>query len=110
MSTKVRKQIYIESQQENLLNRLASETGISVAEIIRQAIDRHIRSLPCADHWTGWDQMRVPTAHCAAKSRRIAAAWPQSSTRQPSQQSPVRESRDRPCDYPAKRTYTHFRA
>ena len=41
MATKVRKQIYIESYQETILKRVADDTGISEAEFIRQAIDRH---------------------------------------------------------------------
>jgi len=36
--TKVRKQIYIEREQEEMLKRWSAELGISEAEIIRQAI------------------------------------------------------------------------
>lgn len=43
MATKVRKQVYIEPYQDKLLKRLAGETGMSEAEIIRQAIDSHTR-------------------------------------------------------------------
>ena len=43
MVTKVRKQIYIEPYQEAILKRLATETGISEAEIIRQAIHHHVQ-------------------------------------------------------------------
>ncbi|XWK86137.1 MAG: ribbon-helix-helix domain-containing protein [Phormidium sp.] len=46
MSAKIRKQIYIEPHQENLLKAIAQKTGISEAEIIRQAIDLHIASIP----------------------------------------------------------------
>jgi hypothetical protein len=42
MATKVRKQVYIEPRQELLLKEIAQKTGISEAEIIRQAIDQHI--------------------------------------------------------------------
>jgi hypothetical protein len=45
MTVRVRKQIYIEPEQEALLKRLAGETGMPEAEIIRQAIDRHAQSL-----------------------------------------------------------------
>lgn len=38
MSTKVRKQIYIEREHEETLKRWSAELGISEAEIIRQAI------------------------------------------------------------------------
>jgi len=46
MATKVRKQIYIDAEQEAALKRLAKDKGISGAEIIRQAIDRYAQSLP----------------------------------------------------------------
>ena len=39
MSVMVRKQIYIEPQQEELLKQAAAETGMTEAEIIRRAID-----------------------------------------------------------------------
>ena len=39
MSVMVRKQIYIEPQQEELLKKVAAETGLTEAEIIRRAID-----------------------------------------------------------------------
>jgi hypothetical protein len=42
MVSKIRKQIYIEAQQDNLLKESARRTGLSEAEIIRQAIDRHV--------------------------------------------------------------------
>ncbi len=46
MSAKIRKQIYIEPHQENQLKAIAKQAGISEAEIIRQAIDLHIASIP----------------------------------------------------------------
>ncbi|GEA25946.1 hypothetical protein MiAbW_00485 [Microcystis aeruginosa NIES-4325] len=45
MVSKIRKQIYIEAEQNNLLKEKARQTGLSEAEIIRQAIDRHIISV-----------------------------------------------------------------
>jgi hypothetical protein len=45
MVSKIRKQIYIEAEQDNLLKESARRTGLSEAEIIRQAIDRHINSV-----------------------------------------------------------------
>ena len=41
MSSKIRKQIYIEPEQEILLKQMANDTGMSEAEIIREAIDLH---------------------------------------------------------------------
>ncbi|NNJ11670.1 ribbon-helix-helix domain-containing protein [Chloroflexales bacterium ZM16-3] len=43
MATKIRKQIYLEPAQETMLKRIAGATGVPEAEIIRQAIDRHIQ-------------------------------------------------------------------
>ena len=54
MPTKVRKQIYIDSEQEKTLKRMAASTGLSEAELIRQAIDRCGRVLDFA--------IRDPTA------------------------------------------------
>jgi len=45
MSVKVRKQIYLEPEQEVVLKRLSQQTGMSEAEIIRQAVDRQTRLL-----------------------------------------------------------------
>lgn len=45
MGTKIRKQIYIEPDQETRLKQLASLTNLSEAEIIRQAIDQRTQSL-----------------------------------------------------------------
>jgi predicted DNA-binding protein len=42
MSTMVRKQIYLETHQEAKLKRMAQRRGISEAELIREAIDRHV--------------------------------------------------------------------
>ncbi len=59
MSTKVRKQIYIDPEQEALLKRLSGDTGMSEAEIIRQAIDQHAQNLgyPRPD-LTAWEAER----------------------------------------------------
>lgn len=43
MARMIRKQFYIESQQEALLKRLVQETGMTEAELVRQAIDRQMR-------------------------------------------------------------------
>lgn len=50
MSTKVRKQIYIEPEQEKLLKEISAETGMSEAEIIREAIDRHVAEMGNPGH------------------------------------------------------------
>ena len=45
MATKVRKQIYIEPEQEERLKRLSAAMGVAEAEIIRQALDRELGAL-----------------------------------------------------------------
>ena len=45
MSSKIRKQIYIEPRQEYLLKAIAQQAGVSEAEIIRQAIDLHLSEI-----------------------------------------------------------------
>jgi len=45
MATKVRKQIYIEAEQEVLLKDLSVRLGVSEAEIIRQAITTQTQRL-----------------------------------------------------------------
>jgi hypothetical protein len=42
VSTKIRKQIYLEPGQEMLLKHLSGATGVPEAELIRQAIDRQL--------------------------------------------------------------------
>ena len=64
MATKVRKQVYIEPHQEELLKRLARETGVSEAELIRQAIDRHTLSLrPPMRNLDAWEKERSFITH-----------------------------------------------
>jgi hypothetical protein len=42
MTTKVRKQIYLDRDQEIYLKQLASATGLSEAEIIRQTLNNRL--------------------------------------------------------------------
>jgi alpha-glucuronidase len=44
MTTMVRKQVYIEPRQDEMLKKWAEETGKAEAEIFRQALDRWIAS------------------------------------------------------------------
>jgi ribbon-helix-helix protein len=46
MAKKVRKQIYIDPEQEKLLKWSAKRTGLSEAEIIRKALDSGIATIP----------------------------------------------------------------
>lgn len=60
MSSKVRKQVYLEPRQEVLLKLTSQQTGVSEAEIIRQAIDRHLgaTTLPQTD-FTAWEKEKA---------------------------------------------------
>jgi hypothetical protein len=42
-STMVRKQLYITHEQDRALKEQAREEGLSEAEIVREALDRHLR-------------------------------------------------------------------
>lgn len=60
MSSKIRKQIYLEPRQETLLKLTAQQTGVSEAEIIRQAIDRHLGSTtPPKTNFTAWEEEKT---------------------------------------------------
>lgn len=64
MATKIRKQVYIEPRQEANLKRLARETGLSEAEFIRQAIDRHTRTFrPPMPDLNAWEKERTFIMH-----------------------------------------------
>ena len=62
MSRKVRKQIYIEPDQETALKQFAERTGLSEAEVIRQAINWHIQqarsSQPFVPDPQAWERAR----------------------------------------------------
>lgn len=45
MAIKVRKQIYIEQDQNAILKRLSEERGMPEAEIIREAIRQHVQGI-----------------------------------------------------------------
>jgi predicted DNA-binding protein len=49
MARKVRKQVYIEAHQECALKRLAKKSGVTEAQIIRRALDQHLRDLESAE-------------------------------------------------------------
>jgi hypothetical protein len=56
----IRKQIYINQEQQNKLRKLAMQRGTSEAEVIRQAIDRESsvhESFVFEDKETSFDQM-----------------------------------------------------
>ena len=60
MTTKIRKQIYIEPNQEALLKGLVEETGVPEAEIIRRAIDQHTYLLHLLlRDLTAWNEERA---------------------------------------------------
>ena len=61
MARQVRKQIYIQARQERLLKRLARRTGLKEAEIVRRALDEHLRVVQSAEaRRIAWE--RVDTA------------------------------------------------
>lgn len=60
MTNMIRKQIYIEPEQEALLKRISGESGMSEAEIIREAISRHASNVSQpASSRRAWANMRA---------------------------------------------------
>ncbi len=59
MARMVRKQIYIEPEQDAELKRMAERTGASEADLIRQAIDRQMGSLPPRRDLRAWENERA---------------------------------------------------
>ena len=45
MAVKIRKQVYIEPEQERRLKKLTKQTGMSEAEIIRKALDLQLHEI-----------------------------------------------------------------
>jgi len=64
VATRMRKQVFIEPHQDMLLKQFARERGVTEAEIIRQAIDQHVRVLrfPRRD-LTAWEKERAFIQH-----------------------------------------------
>jgi hypothetical protein len=70
MTGKIRKQVYVELDQEIVLKRLSKETGQSEAEIIRQAIDRHTRLFrPARRDSSAWEQEKAFIEHLIEQGR-----------------------------------------
>lgn len=60
MTTKVRKQVYIEPRQDELLKQWAEETGKSEAEIVREALDRWMaREARRQEAEAAWEEERA---------------------------------------------------
>lgn len=55
-NTKIRKQIYLEPDQEVKLKELANTLQTSEAELIRQAIDAHVGALRRRHNRKAWDE------------------------------------------------------
>lgn len=69
----VRKQLYIDDAHEEWLKRRAAETGLTEAEIVRQALDSHAERI---DTGLGGDPRRRRAADALdAHADRIAARW-----------------------------------
>lgn len=60
MSHMIRKQIYIEARQEQLLKRLAKDLGTTEAELIRQGLDQVLGSgLSAIPNLRAWERERA---------------------------------------------------
>ncbi len=58
MERMIRKQVYILPAQERSLKRLARQTGLSEADLIRKALERQIPALTGAPDLRAWDRER----------------------------------------------------
>lgn len=68
MATKIRKQIYLEPDQEALLKRFSRASGVPEAELIRQAIDQHLAGgQPVRRDPTAWEAERTYIAGLIAQ-------------------------------------------
>ncbi len=72
MSSKVRKQIYIEPQQDILLKAIAQQIGISEAEIVRQALNRHLGAVrPPTPNFAAWEAEKAFIAQLKNRSPQL---------------------------------------
>jgi hypothetical protein len=55
----IRKQVYVEPSQQAQLKELAKRLGVSEAEVIRQAIDRHMAAFHTRPDHTAWQAERA---------------------------------------------------
>ena len=59
MDTKIRKQIYLDPQQNEYLKRTSKESGLTEAEIIRQALNTQVQRLRVpARRLSAWERER----------------------------------------------------
>ena len=58
MSTRIRKQVYIDPEHEEALKRLAEASGRSEADLIRAALDHHIsHTAPIKRSYEAWQEI-----------------------------------------------------
>jgi hypothetical protein len=70
MSQMVRKQVYIEPRQEQLLKRVAKELGITEADLIRQGLDHVLqRGLSLTPDLLAWQRERAFIKQWAQKGK-----------------------------------------
>ena len=70
MPRMIRKQIYIESGQDNSLKKQARNLGVTQAEVIRQAIDRQMSSVRLSiQDLKAWEREKAFIAKRIAKGR-----------------------------------------
>jgi predicted DNA-binding protein len=66
----VRKQIYIEAHQQRTLRKVARQTGRTEAEIIRNALDEHVRLLRAKeDRMAAWREIEATVDRRAKPSQ-----------------------------------------
>lgn len=78
----VRKQVYIEPQQELLLKEKAAQFGVTEAELIRRAIDLMFRGRIPVPAWKDEDAWREALAFMRERAKRPLKERPRTWTRE----------------------------
>jgi hypothetical protein len=67
MARMVRKQLYIDDEQEASLKKYALERGVTEAELMRQALDVYLAGLAREDSDAAWERIMALSRKQAAK-------------------------------------------
>ena len=66
MARMVRKQLYIDDEQEAALKRLASDRGVTEAELVRDALARYLDDVERAEADAAWERIMAFSRERAA--------------------------------------------
>ena len=75
MATKVRKQVYVEPEQEALLKRLSRELGVTEAELVRRALTNLAGLARPPRDPTAWEREKEFIRDRARKQAKPTPPW-----------------------------------